>query len=146
MNLSHDGESNNEDTMNMNMQVKEGIRIQKLMDKVNQVFMAADVNGDGVISYTEFLFAMAEGSSIFQELSTNMEQLIVAPSLVQQYSLMSHFQTVKQFRTFFPSFHHKQSQQQEEQSIGTMKTTREGMRRQVHLSYSYCLLFILIVC
>lgn len=37
------------DTMNLDNSVKEAIRIQKLTEKVEQVFRAADVNNDGVI-------------------------------------------------------------------------------------------------
>jgi hypothetical protein len=37
------------DTMNLDNSVKEAMRIQKLAEKVEQVFRAADVNNDGVI-------------------------------------------------------------------------------------------------
>ena len=41
---------------------KESSRMRKLNDRITQIIAQADVNNDGVVSYTEFLFAMADGS------------------------------------------------------------------------------------
>lgn len=38
-------------------------RLQKLGVKIARIIQQADVNNDGVVSYTEFLFAMADGSA-----------------------------------------------------------------------------------
>jgi len=41
----------------------EEIRLQKVNARIASIFEQSDVNKDGVISYSEFLFAMADGSS-----------------------------------------------------------------------------------
>lgn len=62
--------------------LNEALRIQKIQEKIEKIMDAADVNKDGVISYTEFLFAMAEGSlGLFD--NANAESLANAPPLLQ---------------------------------------------------------------
>jgi calcium-dependent protein kinase len=59
-------------------------RLQRIQEKVDRVVALADVNKDGVISYTEFLFAMAEGSAMEQR------ALAHAPPISNSGSNTSH--------------------------------------------------------
>lgn len=43
----------------------------RLNERITQMVLQADVNNDGVISYTEFLFAMADGSVDVEELEAS---------------------------------------------------------------------------
>ena len=47
--------------------LKEFQRHKQLQEKVEILFATADLNGDGQLSYPEFLFAMAEGSMQFED-------------------------------------------------------------------------------
>lgn len=67
---------------------KEVERRRMIEAKVTKIFEMADLNGDGRLSYPEFLFAMAEGSMKFQDLlensPTNRQQ---QPILTPKYQL-----------------------------------------------------------
>ncbi len=38
-----------------------------LAQRIREIFLTCDVNHDGVISYSEFLWAMADGDGIFKK-------------------------------------------------------------------------------
>lgn len=59
---------------------KEVQRHNQIREKVEKIFTVADLNGDGQLSYTEFLFAMAEGALNLTSLDNQNEKLSTLPA------------------------------------------------------------------
>lgn len=75
-------------------------RMKKLTKRISQIIQAADVNNDGVVSYTEFLFAMAEGTGLTD--SSSLQALTTAPAVIEQSSTKRGT-----FHKMLPSFNRK---------------------------------------
>ena len=66
---------------------KNGDRGKKLAEKMSHIINKADVNKDGVVSYTEFLFAMADGQEL-RELNRTEDLATQGSALVRSVSLL----------------------------------------------------------